>query len=367
MALVRALLACCACLCLAAQAAAGEQADVHGQRGAATPAPFPASAWGKDGAALVQLGRLLFHDRALSVNGSLACADCHRQELAFTDGRTVAHGATGELHTRNTPSLANVACMASLGWSDPSLWQLEAQHRIPLFGHAPLEMGMTDPLPPAVVQRLRTHPRYRAAFAAVAAEQGGADLDTGTDTVVRAIAAFVRTLVSSRSPFDAWLYGDDARALSVDARAGFALFESERLGCGGCHGGFLLGGAVRGAGMQQAPQFASNGLPLRASDTGLAQHTGDPRDRGLFRVPSLRNVALTAPYMHDGSLATLEDVIDHYERAGARAAAQPQAGVPQAGLRLFTLGANERRQLLAFLGALTDDVFTHDAAFTNPW
>jgi cytochrome c peroxidase len=328
--------------------------------------PFPPSAWPADDPALVQLGRLLFHDRALSVNGTVACSDCHRQALAFTDGLPQARGATGEVHPRNTPGLANVAWMASLGWSDPLLWQLEVQHRIPLFGRAPLEMGLAVPLPAALRDRLAGHPRYVAAFAAAPA---GARPDA--DGIVQALAAFARSLVSFRSPFDAWLYRDARDALSADAVAGFALFNGERLGCGGCHGGFLVGGAVRTRAMQQAPLLARNGVPWSAADPGLALHTGRAEDAGLFRVPSLRNVALTAPYMHDGSIATLDGVLTHYERAAAAAAAASADAVGDVAaeprLRGFVLDATERRQLLAFLHALTDTAFVQDAAFADPW
>ncbi len=354
--------------------------------------PFPRSAWPADDPALVHLGRLLFHDRALSIDGSLACADCHQQALAFTDGRRVARGATGAAHTRNTPGLANTAWMASLGWSDPLLWRLEEQHRIPLFGVAPLEMGLVEPLPATLVARLTEHPRYRTAFAAVAARarraSNGAHPDMravqpDADGIVRALAAFVRSLVSCSSPFDAWLYGDGRDALSADARAGFRLFTSARLGCGDCHGGFLIGGAVRTHALQQAPSILRNGVAWNADDPGLGLHTGRREDDGRFRVPSLRNVALTAPYMHDGSLATLEEVLDHYE-LDHRELGPPRAGDAQqahgvqpaladhgvrssSGLRRFALDADERRQLLAFLAALTDAQFVQDAAFANPW
>ncbi len=191
---------------------------------------FPARPYPADDPALIALGQLLFYDPALSVNNRLACAGCHVQARAFTDGRRVALGATGELHSRNTPSIANSAYVSSLGWSDPLMWRLEVQHRIPLFGRAPVEMGLLDPLPRMLRERLRSEPRYVRAWAAVRAVRTSlpqalrqAPERVQADTLVLPIAAFVRSLVSNDSAFDAWLYRDNKHALTADAQAGFAL------------------------------------------------------------------------------------------------------------------------------------------------
>ena len=370
---------------------------------------FPARAWPPDDPALIAFGRLLFYDPALSLNNSLACAGCHVQALAFTDGRRVARGATGALHRRNTPALANTAYVSSLGWSDPLQWQLEVQHRVPLFGHAPVEMGLKDPLPRGLRERLRSEPRYVQAWAALRARSkdlpaalSRAVQPVEADTLVLAIAAFVRSLVSNDAPFDAWLYRDAKQALSADARSGFALFNSPRLACGECHRGFLLGGSVRTLKRQQVPEFFNTGVggpgvggpgvgrgPQR--DRGLAAHTGRADDVGKFRTPSLRNVALTAPYMHDGSMPDLDAVLDHYSRGGApraeksrreqsrgeKARAENAPGenaggnnanaAPAAQLRGFTLTREERTQVIAFLNALTDQRFVTAPEYADPW
>ena len=207
------------------------------------------------------------------------------------------------------------------------------------------------------------------------------------DTLVLPIAAFVRSLVSNDSAFDAWLYRDNKHALTADAQAGFALFNSPRLACAACHRGFLLGGSVRTLDRQQTPEFFNTGVAAHAAtgrrtgaagqsetsgtrpDQGLAKHTGRADDVGRFRTPSLRNVALTAPYMHDGSLPDLDAVLDHYARAGADAASG-DADVDRnlaAQLRGFTLTHEERVQLLAFLNALTDERFVAAPEFADPW
>ena len=370
-------------LALAGGHASGAAADV-----------FPTRAWPPDDPALIALGRLLFYDPALSVNSRLACAGCHVQALAFTDGLRVARGATGQLLSRNTPSIANAAYLSSLGWSDPLQWKLEAQHRIPLFGHAPVEMGLREPLPRALRERLRSEPRYVRAWAAVRAARdvlpqalGQAPQRVTADTLLLPIAAFVRSLVSNGSAFDAWLYRDDKQPLSPEAQAGFALFNSPRLACAECHRGFLLGGTVRTLNRQQVPEFfntGAGGRPELASrtdlagragaqrahpDQGLAGHTGRAADVGKFRTPSLRNVALTAPYMHDGSLPNLDAVLDHYARGGhdpalGRVGANPNLA---AQMRGFALTRDERAQLLAFLNALTDERFVTTPEFADPW
>jgi cytochrome c peroxidase len=285
--------------------------------------------------AKVELGRLLFYDTRLSANGAMSCASCHRPELAFSDGRPRPFGITGEPHPRSAPSLAGVAYGASLGWIDPAPASLEHQMLDPLFGHQPVELG--NHRSSDLVGRLRGDLvlgwRFAAAF------PGEAEALT-IENLARAIAAFERTLISGRSDFDRWAYGGDEQALSPEARHGLALFHSARLGCGDCHARFTFSGPI-------AYQDSRDAEPL-FYDTGFAAPGGG------FRVPTLRNVAVTAPYMHDGRLQTLEAVIDHYQVAKA----------PE--LRQFKLDEQERRDLLAFLESLTDPEFLSDPRFGPP-
>jgi cytochrome c peroxidase len=313
----------------------------------------------------VELGRHLFHDRRLSENGTQSCATCHRQELAFTDGRAAAVGSTGQPHPRGSMSLANVGWVPSLTWANPVLVKLETQTLVPVFGTDPVELGWSG-LEHQLEARLAQDPVYRDLFAAAFP---GDDAPVSVGHVVMALAAFERTLVSASSPYDRARSGEDPSAMSDAARRGQALFESERLACSSCHGGFALSEAVVGEGTPfDGLHFFNNGLydidgegSYPPPSTGVFAMTGRPEDMGRFRVPTLRNIAVTAPYMHDGSLATLDDVLDHYARGGS--------GSPLQDPRIqgFELPDEDRADLLAFLESLTDEAFLTDERFADPW
>ncbi|MEJ0037258.1 MAG: cytochrome c peroxidase [Gammaproteobacteria bacterium] len=303
----------------------------------AVPADNPMSA------AKVALGRRLFFEPKLSVTGRYSCGSCHQPSRAFSDGLKVAVGATGQHTPTNAMSLTNVAYNVSFGWSAPTVRSLEDQMRQPMLNDHPVEMGLKG-RETEVVATLIAAPGWRAAFTAAFPEVGG---HFELDHLIKAIAAFERTLISGHSPFDEYVFNGKHDALTAQAKRGMALFYSERLGCGSCHSGFNFAGAWRDAqGATGEPSFASNGIgPVAA------------------RVPTLRNVASTAPYMHDGSLSTLEAVLDHYEQAGQRAATKidnqkPAGAHEEPTLRPFTLTGAERRELIAFLQSLTDPTFT---------
>lgn len=267
----------------------------------------------------VELGRRLFEDPRLSFNGTTSCATCHDPAREFSDGRRRAIGADGRLHARSTPSLWNVAYNVSYTWIDQGLTSLEAQLHLPLEGRDPVEMGFGA-----------DEGRTLAADPAIAALQRAAfgEVELGPQTVVRALAAYVRTLVRMDSPFDRYLFWDDDSDFDARARAGMELFFSDRLGCGRCHAGVHLSGPTVSPGRRVEPVFHRTAV----SDSTVS-----------FRAPSLRFVARTAPYMHDGSLAQLEEVVDFYSRGGGEGA---ERLVP------FTLTAEERADLLAFLASL---------------
>src|SRR5262245_599351 len=327
------------------------------------PAGFPLPAVPADNpmtAAKVALGRRLFYDVRLSANRRQSCAGCHQQARAFTDGRAHAIGSTGAVHRRSSMSLANVGYAASLSWADSSLTSLEAQAAIPLFGEQPVELGMPkDGV--VLLTRLRADTRYRRMFADAFADDGPVTVRN----VTRALASFERTLISASSSYDRYRSGRDERALSADAKRGLRLFSSQRLNCARCHRGFTLSGATEFEGRRQhQPDYFDIGLGARMrrvpgpgmEDSGLFERTGKPDDVGKFKAPTLRNIAVTAPYMHDGSIATLSDVLDHYA-AGSRT---------NPFLHGFVLAPDERRDILAFLDSLTDQVFLHDPAFADP-
>ena len=325
----------------------------------------------------VSLGRHLFYDTRLSGNGSFACASCHRQALAFTDGRPTGLGSTGESHPRGSMGLTNVAYASALAWANPNLRRLEDQALRPMFGDAPVELGLAG-REREMLERLRADPRYRRMF--TAGFPGEADPFT-VDNVTKALAAFERTLISGDSPYDRYRWRGQASAISEAAKRGEALFFSERLACAQCHGGFNFTSAVEYEGTGAPEQeFFNIGLyniggtgAYPAPNTGVHAVTGVPQDMGRFKPLSLRNVALTAPYMHDGSVATLEDVIVLYEAGGRTIDSGPRAGIGRenpfkdARVSGFALSSGEREDLLAFLRSLTDSSFIRDPRFSDPW
>lgn len=307
----------------------------------------------------VELGRHLFFDSRLSGPGYMSCGTCHRPELAFSDGRPVAIGITGQYHPRNTPGLANVGYFPVLTWADPAETALETQSLKPLFGHEPVEM-MSGVMSEIVLDRLNGDASYRRMFAAAFPETGGI---IDFRSIRLAIAAFERTLISAGSPYDAWL-ADPGSALSPAAARGLALFVSPGFSCADCHTPpFFTDMAFHNTGLFNLD--GDGGLPL--GNQGLVAHSGDPADMGRFRTPSLRNVAVTAPYMHDGTVATLEAVIEHYA-AGGRAA-QVGARSPLAAPQIagFPISDAEKADLIAFLEALTDESFLSDPSIRSPF
>jgi cytochrome c peroxidase len=324
----------------------------------------------------VELGRHLFYEKRLSMNGSTACATCHTQELAFTDGLARSVGATGELHPRGSMTLVNAAWSARLTWANHLLDTLEVQALTPMFGERPIEMGMAG-REEEIVRTLREDDYYRDAFPAAFA----ADSDPYSIlNVVRALASFVRTISSFNSPYDRYIRGD-SDALTAGQLRGMDMFFSERLECFHCHGGFnFTDSSTHADALVQSVGFHNNGLynigaagQYPADNTGLYDLTGERRDMGHFKAPTLRNIALTSPYMHDGSIETLAGVIEHYERGGRLIAAGPYAGDGSRNpyrsefVRGFTLSAQERADLIAFLESLTDESVLQNPDFSDPW
>lgn len=261
-------------------------------------------------------------------------------------------------------SLTNVAYNPAFTWSSDKVRSLEAQMRQPLFNEHPVEMGL-EKNGSAAVNALTADPSYGAQFAA--AFPGDAE-PFSMQHIIEAIASFERTLISGRSPFDRYVFNDDRAALSESAKRGMALFYSTRVGCAQCHSGINFTGAIVYEGHTEARAlFANTGLydldgrgAYPSSDRGLIEVTHRAADMGKFKVPTLRNVALTAPYMHDGSLPNLDAVLDHYVRGGHKNALQDRR------VRPFILSETERVDLLEFLASLTDREFVENPEFSNP-
>lgn len=306
--------------------------------------------------AKVALGCRLFFESRLSTTGTYSCASCHDPKLAFTDGRARAIGATGSMLSRSAMSLANVAYNPAFTWANDRITTLENQMEQPLFSDHPVEMGLrrSDPALPAWCS---ADASYAGAFRAAFPDEPA---PWSLRNMVKAIAAFTRTLISGRSAFDRYIYDDDRNALSAAAKQGMALFFSDRAGCAACHFGVNFSGPIvhRAAPLQSAI-FANNGShgadEKANADPGLLTVSATAGDRGRFRVPTLRNIALTAPYMHDGSIATLAAVVDHYAFGGQRPD-RPNAWVDPA-IRPLQLTREEKQSLVEFLRALTDTQF----------
>jgi cytochrome c peroxidase len=303
----------------------------------------------------VQLGRRLFYDTRLSGNGSYSCASCHQQARAFTDGRAQAIGSTGQTHARSALSLTNVAYNASFGWADEKRRTLEDQMEVPMYHEHPVELGLKD-RDAEILARLSATAddvvRFRAAFP-------DEPEPVTMPHVVKAIASFERVLLSGNSPLDRYLYKDERSAISPAARRGLDLFFSTGLRCGQCHNSFNLSGPVTFEGARHAPLIFHN-TGLFTADLGLFEQTQHKSDRGRFRAPTLRNIAVTAPYMHDGSIPTLRKVVEHYAAGG-------RAGPFQSDLKAgFAISPSDAEDLIAFLQSLTDEEFLTNPAFGDP-
>ncbi len=252
-------------------------------------------------------------------------------------------------------SLSNVVYNPAFTWSDPRIDTLERQMRRPLFNQHPVEMGLAG-RERDLLRELSLDPTYRQAFSEAFP---ASSTPLSTPNVIKAIAAYERTLISGRAPFDRYVFDGDDTALAPEAKRGMALFYSRRVGCAQCHGGINFSGPIRSQGLEKASAaFANNGI-YSADDVGLMAVTHRKTDRGKFRIPTLRNIALTAPYMHDGSIATLGEVIDHYAEGGRQLPGGPSARSPLVDHRIrpFHLTEQERDDLIAFLRSLTDAAF----------
>lgn len=325
----------------------------------------------------VELGRRLFFDKRLSYNQTQSCASCHEPQKAFTDGRAQGLGSTGELHPRGPMSIVNVAYLSALTWGNPLLDKLEDQALVPLFGEFPVELGMAGQ-EEALFARLEADETYPDMFAkAFPDEQDSMVLAT----LVKAIATFERSVISHRSAYDRYNYDGDPKALSEAAKRGKELFFSEKLECFHCHGGFNFSDSVQHDGTTFVEtMFHNTGLyningtgAYPEGGRGIYEVTQFPTDMGRFRAPTLRNIALTAPYMHDGSVATLSEALDHYAAGGRTIADGPYKGIGSENpykselINPFMLSAAEKADVIAFLESLTDTELLEDPRFSDPF
>jgi cytochrome c peroxidase len=317
----------------------------------------------------VELGRHLFYELRLSKNENRACGTCHEQKKAFTDGFHRAVGTENDLHGHNTMTLSNAGYRSELGWTDMSVRTLEQQLLVPLLGDDPIEMGMggSEML---LITWLASDPDYAELFAAAFPDEVN---PVTLDNLARSIAAFERTIISVDAPFDRYLRGDDD-AISEAAKRGWELFRSPEVGCDRCHGGRDFATPTDGDGYHNIGLYDIDGNgSYPESAQGLLAATGVAQDMGRFRIPTLRNLAYTKPYMHDGSVISLEDAIDILAAGGRNVQSGPFAGDGRGNpyksemIEPLELTAEQRADLLALLLALSDARFVSDPRLASPF
>ena len=302
----------------------------------------------------VALGRYLFYEPALSKNNSVSCASCHQQKFAFADSLRFSKGVDGSLTKRNSMSLANLLWVRNFFW-DGRTQGLEAQAVFPLTD--PHEMGQALDMS---AQKLRQLPLYPPLFA-----KAFGSPEITPDRITKAIAQFERTLISANSKYDQYLAG--TYQPTEQEKTGMMLFMTtpdpakgiRGANCEHCHGTPKMFKEL----------FHDNGLGLVGEETGRMSATGNETDRGRFRVPTLRNIALTGPYMHDGRFGTLEEVLDHYSDhvlPTPNLSSFIRGMSNQPGGSQLSLTQAEKRNIIAFLHMLTDSTFTNSPAFSNP-
>ena len=325
-----------------------------------SPPPVPAD--NPMSGAKVELGRRLFYDADLSRDGTLSCGTCHEQHRAFTEGNASHPGVGGAAGRRNVMALGNAAYFTPLTWADPTQHVLEQQMLVPLQGTHPVEMGMAG-MDGELSKRLSADPCYRRMFEATFPETDGR---IDVDAITKAVASFERTLISYDSPYDRFRQGDHA-ALNDAQQRGSKLFAE--LHCQSCHAGTNFTDLqFHNIGLYN--QDGKGGYPVR--DHGLIEITQKSPDEGRVRTPTLRNVALTGPYMHDGSVKDLASAIRrHFAANDFGSDSGSDSGGNESPLRDAALkspgpGNGTVNDLVAFLQSLTDTGFVTNPDFALP-
>ncbi len=319
----------------------------------------------------LQLGRYLFYDRRLSVNNTRSCGTCHNPQFAFTDGYKRSLGVFADLHQRNTQPLFNMQYLKYFTAADSTLHSPLQQMDNPLFNTHPAEMGVKGN-EEIILKRIKDDTAYGKLFA-------DADVNISWPTIKVAISAFVVSLQSFSSPYDKFKNGDTA-ALITSAKTGMLLFFSPKLKCAACHGGenFSAPSVLNNKGgtlfyFNTGLYNIDNKGAYPIYDQGLYQLTKNEKDRGKFRVPTLRNLAFTAPYFHDGSVASLTDVIDIYAAGGRKITQGINSGNgiknphKHSTVSGFDISAADKINLINFLLSLSDSSFINNSQYQNPF
>lgn len=303
----------------------------------------------------IELGRMLFYEKMLSKDSSASCASCHQQKYAFSDPEQFSKGVNQTSGTRNTMAIINMVFEKKFFWDGRSN-SLEEQALDPITN--PLEMNLSLE---KVISRLTNSDLYQKEF-----EKCFGENSITKENLAKAISQFERTLISDQSPYD--LYKQGKGNLTEQEKRGEKLFFTHpdpiyatRGGnCGDCHSGPLTTSRL----------FANNGLENPIIDIGLEQITNNPSDKGRFKIPTLRNIELTAPYMHDGRLETLEEVLNHYNehiQNSPTLDVQIINASNEVGRKTLALSPQEKEDIIAFLKTLTDQNFIENTKFSNPF
>lgn len=287
--------------------------------------------------AKIFLGKRLFYDPILSSDSTKSCSSCHMAHLAFSDSIALSEGIKQRIGTRNAPSLSNVVYQKAL-LREGGLPSLEMQVLVPIQEHNEFDENILN-----IVERLNNSPTY------VALSNSAFNRNPDPFVITRSIAAFERTFLSGNSNYDKYTYQGKLLSLTQVEKNGMDLFFSEKTNCSSCHSGFLFSNL----------SFENNGIYAEYNDPGRKRLTLAEEDEGKFKVPSLRNVEITSPYMHDGSFKTLESVIDHYNSGGFYHKNKNKL------IRPLNLTNIEKSELIAFLKSLTDREFINNQLFRN--
>ncbi len=309
----------------------------------------------------VELGHYLFFDKGLSFNFSKSCSSCHDPRLAFTDGYRKSLGATADLHQRNSSSLINISQNKYFTQGDSTLLTIEKQLLLPLFNEKVLELGLKG-YENEVLDRIKNSKSYQIIFK----KYNKSLTNVNWELLIHGLASYCRNLNSYNSKYDLYLKSYNSQLLSSQERLGMNLFFSDSLGCGNCHNGANLNNPKKIG----SSFYAKNGFyeiqktnvnTLFSTDYGLYNISGKKDDIGRFRIPSLRNVLLTSPYMHDGSFSELSDVIKIYSHGGVKSEFNP------GNMNKFSLTKAEIDAVISFLGTLTDTSYMSNPLFNSPF
>ncbi len=290
-----------------------------------------------------ELGKKLFYDGRLSSTGVISCGFCHIQDFAFTHHtHIVSHGVNGALGTRNAPSLQNMIFMEDFNW-DGSVSHLDAQPVVPITTEFEMNESVTN-----VLNKLQNDEEYVEMFN-TAFENDTID----TRNMFKAISQFVMMMVSTDSKYDKVMRNEGSSFTEIEMQ-GKSVFDQK---CASCHAGTLF----------TDQSYRNNGLPIdpQYNDEGRKRVTGEEVDKYKFKVPSLRNIAVTFPYMHDGRLPTLRDVLDYYDTGMVQTQNLDEIFIQEDGSLGISLSETEKDQIIAYLNTLTDDNFLLDDRFSE--